>query len=168
MKNMKLISALLAVLAIACAGQDDADLLCDDFVAKPDSVERALAIGTTIGGDFVPIDADGSLELELGIQGGWMARPTLRIDAESLGATDQSCIWVAIEAAVDGMDEPISMFTTASFQFDNGNGYSDPLEVLLSFDLEALEGRKATFEIRVDGPRAAASSIVDVVLVNAE
>lgn len=166
--TVKFTSILLAVFAVACASQEEEGARCEVFESSGTSRDGAVAIGSSAPGDFVSIDNDGTMELELGIQGGWMARPSLEIDAASLGADEESCIWVSIDATIDGMDQPISVLETPAFQFQDGMAYSAPLNLLLSFDLEALEGRTATFHVTVQGPEAAATSIVDVTLVNHE
>lgn len=158
----------ILVFAIACAGPKDSSPRCVDFEARADSVEGALSIGVNTGADFESIESESQVELELGTQGGWMVRPTLRIDAESLSVDAQSCIWVSIEAQVEGMSQPISFLDAPSFAFEASMGYSEPLNVLLSFDLAALEGRAATLDVSVEGPSAAARTAVDVKLINGE
>lgn len=156
--------ALLCLSACGTAGSgDDPDCLPSDTSGV--DVDGAATLGLDAGG-FAAIESGAALELELGTQGGWMVRPQVQFDAAALGAGDGACVWVESTATVDGSPDPISMFEVPEFAYEGGTGLSRPLLVLLSFDLEAVEGRDATIEVRVEGPEAGSTAAIDVSLVN--
>jgi hypothetical protein len=156
-----------AVVVAGCGGEEVADPGCETLESSGVSVDGAATLGLDRGG-FVAIEGGAALELELGTQGGWMVRPVVEIDAAALGASDSSCVWVESTATIDGSADPVSMPQVPRFTYGGGRALSTPLLVLLSFDLEAIEGRDATITVRVEAPAAGATTSADVRLVNAE
>jgi hypothetical protein len=165
---MRCLSLAIALLGAACSAEPSEDSRCTTYEAGAPQIDDAIAIGVGEFEGFESIDENGSLELELGIQGGWMARPVLRIDGLALGADAESCVWVSSRAVVEGLDEPISTRETPEFHYEEGVGYSRPLELFLSFDLETVEQRTSILEVTVEGPMGASTATVDVILVNLE
>ena len=159
---------LAAVVAAGCGSEDEPDTLCDELVSSGNVVDSGVTLGLGDPDTFEPIADGDELELELGTQGGWMVRPVARLDAAALGAGPDRCVWVETVAAIEGSADPVSLTQVPTFDYNRANVLSSPLLVLLSFDLEAVDGRQATIDVRIEGPDAASTASIDVELVNLE
>lgn len=159
---MRVLGLISMLVLGGCGASDDAP--CNAHRAD-EVVADAVAIGVGAPA-FVPL-ADGSeMELDFGTQGGWMIRPVLRIAPERLGVEDPACVWVEVVTAVDGLEELPTTTISVPFHEDGDHADSEPLLVLLAFDLEQVEGRSATITATVSGPVAQSTSVIAVDLVN--
>lgn len=156
----------LAALAAGCAGGDGPS---GDPCAEPDApsavIEDALALGLAGAGGFHPVADGGDLELVLGAQGGWMIAPVLAVDRATM-ASDGACVRVALEVDL-GAGAPVGLeLTLPELGGTDDHFYSEPLPVLLSYDLAALDGRTATISALVTDDGVASACELAATLVN--
>jgi hypothetical protein len=160
-------AVLLALLAAACAadpGMDEAG--CAEPAAPGSLIEDALALGLAGAGRFEPVAEGAAMELVLGSQGGWMITPILAVDRRMM-ASDGACVHVTVEVDLDGGDAPITFdVTVPELGGTDDHFYSEPLPVFLSYDVAALEGRRATITAVLEDDDVASSCQVAVELAN--
>jgi hypothetical protein len=166
---MRLLAATACCLLFACADEEPPDPpACDDAVVPGEVIDGALELGTGGPPDFVPAADGSSLELARGSQGGWMITPTLAAGKAALGG-DGACVHLSIDVDLGTVEPPPHFEGTASdMAEDGGRWYTEPLLVLLSYDLAAVEGRTATITAMFEDDGVAASRQVAVRLENRE
>ena len=168
---MTRLAAILCAVCAACgtAGEPIEPGDCDPVgTTRPaEPAAHALAIGTGSGADFRPIGDAGSLELVLGSQGGWMVTPTLEVDLLAM-ASDRVCVALRVEADLGAGEAPLLDVLLGELGESGDRWYSDPLQVFLSYDLAALEGRSATLVATFRDDDLVATSQVSVLLTNDE
>lgn len=147
---------------------DDPGPQCVDTDAGGPEVANAVALGGGTPDNFVAASDGGTFELEFGTQGGWMVRPVVRIDSARLGADDQSCVAVHLEADVPGITPIPATHVFPQFHHQTGAGFTDPVIVFLAFDLLEVENQPCTLRVTVVGPAASSSTSAQVTLVNNE
>lgn len=172
MRPETLAAAALALALAGCAA--DAGPAGEDCGASPEAsatwIEDAVALGLTGGGGnrFQPVADGASLELVLGSQGGWMITPVLAVD-RSMMASDGACVHVAVEVDLGAGGQPIAFeVTLPELGGTDLHFYSEPLSVLLSYDLAELDGRTATITAVVTDDDVASSCQVAALLGNRE
>jgi len=161
-----------ALTAAGCAADSQPADDCSQPLSPASMVEDAVVLGLAgadgAAGDFRPVADGGAMELELGSQGGWMITPTLAID-RAMMASDGACVHVTVEVALDGNPAmpPVGFdLMVPELAGTDDHFYSEPLPVLLSYDLAELDARTATISTTVEDDEVAASCQVAVRLEN--
>ncbi|HUS65655.1 MAG TPA: hypothetical protein VMZ28_13990 [Kofleriaceae bacterium] len=160
---------VLVALALAAAGcgDDDSGPTCStDLLEGGDEVPDGLRVG--LGGPgagaFAPIASGDDVELDMGTQGGWMVQPVARID-DAIDAS--TCPRLVFTLLVDDLEVPGSYDLRTSFHQEDGAWISDPVQLFISLDVEALDGRGASLSASVtDGDATASVQLDDLTLVN--
>jgi hypothetical protein len=161
--------ATACCLLLGCAAEQPPDPPdCDDAVVPGAVIEGALELGTGGPADFAPAADGSSMELARGSQGGWMITPTLAADQSALGG-DGACVHLSIDVDL-GSAEPAPHFeaTVSDLAEDGGRWYTEPLLVLVSYDLPAVDERTATVTAIFEDDGVAARRQVAVRLENRE
>lgn len=151
----------------ACGPDAPLPVACEQLPSSLPSIDGAATFGAGELDDFRAVEDGAAMELVLGIQGGWMVMPRVRVDAAALGASPGSCVRGTSTAVIE--DAPaVGMQQVISLTYAGDQALSQPLYILLSFDLDAIEGRHASIQLDVEGPDARARANARVFLVNRE
>lgn len=163
-------STLLAAVLLAAAGcsSGDAD---EPTCESPQGAlpQNGIALGVSDAGSFRELEDQGTLELVLGNQGGWMVLPVMRLE---MGDVDVRCLGVGVGLELQILDSDLAAalpVAPVAFTEVDGGWYSDPLFLFLSLDVEELEGRRAALAARVAvGEDESVVEVDSLTLVNAE
>ncbi|MEM1413934.1 MAG: hypothetical protein AAGH15_03500 [Myxococcota bacterium] len=142
--------ALLVLLA-ACDEAEPSSSFCRaDPTPSTAPVTASLRVGGYgTGGDLADWAEGETVPLVFGFQGGYMLQPVVTVEGEDL-----DCGTVRLRATVAG--EVVAEGAAAVVFFPNETGplesVSVPVDVLLGFELDALVGNEATFELSVETP----------------
>ena len=111
---------------------------------------RELALGEGSGDDFAAYTDGAELPMVLGWQGGYMITPRVRIEARE-GDPDNACYKVRLANQVEQGWVGPGMVTHLMFARQGDAFYSDPVNDLLTYQVEELSGQELRLDVSAEG-----------------